>query len=78
MSKAIKWANRLRAAREELAECDGQPPCVLIADGSSLPKAWVDVDGSPYFNLKGKIDVADALRIAHWILDTFGEPDTAP
>jgi len=51
---------------------------VLIADGSSLPKAWVDVDGSPYFNLKGKIDVADALRIAHWILDTFGEPDTAP
>ena len=80
VSKASEWAFGLNNLRKRVrqVECD-EVPRFFRNDGSGIPAAYADTDGSAFFErTSGRWSPEDALALAHWILDTFGEPEAEP
>ena len=70
MSKASEWAAAPTFPRMDLV---WRPYQTLTAEPVLFPsglRCWVRVEGI--------MSVPDALALARWIVDTFGEPDEAP
>lgn len=75
MSKASEWARELEDVCREHSRIEREAvPRFFIPDGSGVPAAYADADGTPFFErVKGRWATEHALALAHWILDTFGE-----
>lgn len=78
VSKAMAWAKRLEDARYCLNRIErDEVPNFFINDGSGTPAAYADEDGSPFFErVRGHWSKEDALRLAEWLIVTFGEDPT--
>ena len=83
MSKASEWADRLKNAKKMLAgvEQDQARTLAFTLPSETLAPpdmiAFVDTDGSPYFEkVRGRWAKYDALALALWIVDTFGDEPT--
>ena len=78
MSKASEWALAREEAKRRFERLEQDDVPVFRPRDECFyemsPAAWADTDGLPYFdNVKGKWTRANAIALAKWLLDTFGE-----
>ena len=75
MSKASEWVRHLAAAKLDYEHLEREEvPRSFMPDGTGAPVVFVQENGQPYFaNVRGTWSIEDALILAAWIQETFGE-----
>lgn len=73
MSPAARYAAHVAAAKST------RPAEILISPSGSIPycRASVDEHGHALITLRDALTPKEALALAKWIIDTFGETSTA-